>query len=141
MWLYFTKEKFQSFVIILKAKQKLRKRVELNRDCKLSTPDLTLQSSQNERYIKAYLPNLIYNSEKDVKIDFPKHTLKQLIKDPKELTKLNSDIKDIKKYLGKSNNHVFNNHVFNNKYIMYPVGAGTLIIINIVCITLYIVNK
>ena len=46
-------------------------------------------------------------------IDLPKRTpLKQLIKDPRELTKLSLDIRDVEEYLGKSNNHAF-----NNKYI------------------------
>jgi len=105
-WFYSTKESQKISIVCNNSESEIEikktGRIKLNGDCKLSTPDLTLrtQSSRNEQYIKAYLPdyNLTYNSEKDVKIDLPKCTSLKLIKDPKELTKLNLDIKGIEEF-------------------------------------------
>ncbi|KYN29314.1 hypothetical protein ALC57_01254, partial [Trachymyrmex cornetzi] len=136
-WLYSTRESQKVFVNCNNEENVLQingtGRIKLNGDCKLTTPDLTLRTKSilNVQYIKEYLPeyNLTCHFEKDIDIDLSKRIpLKQLIKNPKELTELSLGTREVEEYLGKSNTHVF-----SNKYVMYPIGTGTviLIIINI----------
>jgi len=77
--------------------------------------------------IQAYIPT--FNLSLDYKIGSEINTaknikLKQVIKDPLELTKLSLRVEEI--------NHDVDNqsdNILSNKYFMYPVGSGTLVII------------
>jgi len=116
MWLYFIKESQKISIVYNNFESEIEikesGKIKLNGDCKLSTPELNITNTiiSNVQYIKVYLPEYNLTFPKRIKIDLPKRTLlKQLIEDPKKLTKLSLDIKDIEKYLEKSNNHVFNN--------------------------------
>jgi len=50
--------------------------------------------------------------------------LKQVIKNPLELTKLSLSVEEISRNIENKRSSIF-----RNKYFMYPVGSGTLIII------------
>jgi len=64
--------------------------------------------------------------------------LKQVIKDPLELTKLSLRVEEISHNVENQGNNIL-----SNKYFMYPVGSGTLVIIivSIVGIIIWKVKK
>jgi len=77
--------------------------------------------------IQAYIPtfNLSLNDKNDSEINIAKSIkLKQVIKDPLELTKLSLRVEEISHDVENQSDNIL-----SNKYFMYPVGSGTLVII------------
>ncbi|KYN29930.1 hypothetical protein ALC57_00619 [Trachymyrmex cornetzi] len=114
-WLYSTKEKQK---ISINCNSVIEDKIEINgtgkiklmENYKVSTPDLILRTKtqMNMRHIKTHLPdyNLTYKTE--FKINSLKYTsIRQLVKNPEELTKLSLDIDEIEEYLKTSENRIF----------------------------------
>jgi len=106
-------------------------KIKLNSNCKLTTPDilLTTQRQLNTQHIHTHLPefNLTLLREdtdnRNIKPNKQKH-LEPIIKDPKQLTKLSISLEEISKNLNSEKQGIF-----QNKYVTYPLGSTTIIII------------
>jgi len=89
-------------------------------------------------YIPTFNLTLEYKSGNEIKSAekiAKKTKLRQVIKDPLELTKLSLNIDEISDNLENKENNIL-----RNKYFVYPVGSGTLVIIiaSIVGIVLWV---
>jgi len=105
-------------------------KLSLNKKCVITTPHVTLRTQRaiatkeiQVYYIPTFNLSLDYKSDNEIKT--AKNTkLKQVIRDPLELTKLSLSVEEISRNIENQSNNIF-----RNKYFMYPVGTGTLVII------------
>jgi len=93
---------------------------------------LRTQKAIATKEIQAYVPtfNLSLDYKSNSEIKSAKNTkLKQVIKDPLELTNLSLSVEEISRNIEDQGSYIF-----RNKYVMYPEGSGTsfIIIVSIV---------
>jgi len=104
-------------------------KLSINKKCIITTSHVTLhtQKAISIKEIQAYIPtiNLSLDYKSDSEINTAKNIkLKQVIKDPLELTKLSLRVEEISHNVENQSNNIL-----SNKYFMYLVGSGTLVII------------
>jgi len=116
-------------------------KLSINKKYIITTSHVTLRTQKAiiTKQIQAYIPmfNLSLNYKSDGGIKTAKK-LKQVIKNPLELTKLSSSLEEIRHSIENQESSIF-----RNKYFMYPVGSGTLIIIivSIIAIVTWKIKK
>ena len=117
-------------------------KIKLTSHCKLTTPHATLtaQKSIGTSYIQTYLPkyNITEEYRKENSQKKAEKTIKHIIRDPLELTKLSLSLKEVEDDLEENNNNIF-----TNKYFLYPTGTGTIIVIVAIAVAIvaWIVKK
>jgi len=104
-------------------------KLSINKNCIITTSHVTLHTRKAIaiKEIQAYIPtiNLSLDYKSDSEINTAKNIkLKQVIKDPLELTKLSLRVEEISHNVENQSNNIL-----SNKYFMYLVSSGTLVII------------
>ncbi|XP_077282357.1 uncharacterized protein LOC143908537 [Temnothorax americanus] len=122
-------------------------KITLRDSCKLTTPDIYLETTNRvyNKYVKMYLPefNITDIIEKSItvnnKIESDKEIkLEPIIKDPTELMKISLSLEEIQKEM--ENNQP---SIFTNKNIIYSIGSTVtiVIVISIIAVIIYVIKK
>ncbi|XP_071578018.1 uncharacterized protein [Temnothorax nylanderi] len=125
-------------------------KITLRKNCKLTTPDIFLETN-NRIYIKQiqmYLPefNATNTLEESIILDNRLDSereikLEPVIRNPSELIKLSLSLDEIKREVENNQPSVFS--AFTNKNIIYPIGSATVIVtvVSIIVIIIYVIKK